>query len=527
MQVQNWQEGFNKIVDHIVQLLDDGDTLLKKGSYAHAYFLYFTTLEEIATANYIMARIENPDPSGLKEILFYHSKKIPLAVRDLFPPEIEDFPHLTNILKDYEDKEEILTGSKEDLRSKDFKLAKRIEKREDLWYWRNRVIYTTLNETCTDFYTPFDITLEIVKKLRDRIDIRIAELRAYKDVYFNFKDQLPIVKKIKKDLKNKSLLEEKKIINQSINYSEFFNVVLKGSLEEITKFKNISPEIKDLYTSILTNKELDESIFEKVINEFQKLWQNMVKIDEPKSEIEKTISKYYKERLLYYKPDYFEKEKSDMQKVMEDGAKIFADKLVDKSIINISEREEVMAMLPQILQIIFGFTEENKKLINIYEEKLKINPKDAESLKNLADLLLNLNFYDEAYNCYLSLHYLDKKNMDVLYVLAEIEYKINHNFKKATKNYKKVLKQNADVKEIHFNLGDIYETMGKYKKAIQSYSNVIRLDFDSDESWFRLGRINYNRKKIYDAYYFLKISLKINPLHEEANNLLKNLLSQF
>lgn len=37
MRLEVWQEGLKKIIDHIIQLKQDGDFLVGRGSYNHAY----------------------------------------------------------------------------------------------------------------------------------------------------------------------------------------------------------------------------------------------------------------------------------------------------------------------------------------------------------------------------------------------------------------------------------------------------------------------------------------------------------
>ena len=75
MKLEIWHEGLNNCIDHINQLREDGDLLINKGSFSHAYFFYYTAIEELATANYILGHFNYPSPKDLKKIIYSHEKK--------------------------------------------------------------------------------------------------------------------------------------------------------------------------------------------------------------------------------------------------------------------------------------------------------------------------------------------------------------------------------------------------------------------------------------------------------------------
>ena len=69
MKLDDWREGINLCIGNIDQLIKDGELLLKHKSYGHAYFSFYTAMEEISVVNFIMQRCYSPDPEGLKKFL--------------------------------------------------------------------------------------------------------------------------------------------------------------------------------------------------------------------------------------------------------------------------------------------------------------------------------------------------------------------------------------------------------------------------------------------------------------------------
>jgi len=69
MKLEKWQDGLDKCIENIIKLIEDGDLLMNKGSNAHAYFFYFTALEGLAIADFILARIDQSSPKALEKIL--------------------------------------------------------------------------------------------------------------------------------------------------------------------------------------------------------------------------------------------------------------------------------------------------------------------------------------------------------------------------------------------------------------------------------------------------------------------------
>lgn len=86
MKLETWHNGLKRCVQHIIELKENGDLLMKKGSFSHAYFIYYTALEEMATAYFILDRFNQPSPEELRNIIFSHERKAPLMADKISRP---------------------------------------------------------------------------------------------------------------------------------------------------------------------------------------------------------------------------------------------------------------------------------------------------------------------------------------------------------------------------------------------------------------------------------------------------------
>lgn len=70
-----WQDGLNLCLDNAVELKKSCEIMCKLGKLHHTFFFYFTALEELGTASFILNRFNNPAPSQLKRLL-KHPRKL-------------------------------------------------------------------------------------------------------------------------------------------------------------------------------------------------------------------------------------------------------------------------------------------------------------------------------------------------------------------------------------------------------------------------------------------------------------------
>lgn len=117
----------------------------------------------------------------------------------------------------------------------------------------------------------------------------------------------------------------------------------------------------------------------------------------------------------------------------------------------------------------------NLEQINTYEESLKKNPGDKETLLNLAHLLNDSGLKTKAierYNNYLK---LDPKNADVLVDMGVCYYETGKN-DEAISAMEKALKYQSRHQIAHLNLGIVNMTAGNSVKAVGWWKKAVEIN---------------------------------------------------
>ena len=443
MNVKTWQEGLNKIIDNINQLIEDGDLLSKNGSYGHAYFLFYTAFEELSKAYYILARFDNPAPAGLKKTLGKHIRKAILSTGATYLPEVEDLPDIISVLKESKSKN-FTFGSRSSLDSQRFKLGEKIQQRKNILYWRERSIYVDINSGNTDFLTPVDISIDHIKELHNILTIEVAEIQATRDTYVKFNDISFLKENFSDD--NKDLDH----FDQIIELLSFFNIVKKGSLHEISKFRGIDPQIKDYFIKILSNVEPEVSDLEKYLETLVPIIQRIFSNNPALSEKEKEMNEFYTKRLIFYRPDYFEYRNDEAKEFgIEFGKDLITsiNKISSEEPLGPEELEFIRKFLREFIENLLTNTPEKQKQIELYEKQLVKEPKNIDLLSKLGTQYVEVGNYLKAKEIFELIYKMDKENYNAVYFLAEIEFSINNNFKRAIHLYKKLLSKDPEMIE--------------------------------------------------------------------------------
>jgi tetratricopeptide (TPR) repeat protein len=113
--------------------------------------------------------------------------------------------------------------------------------------------------------------------------------------------------------------------------------------------------------------------------------------------------------------------------------------------------------------------------INMLEETVKNNPKDKESLLELAHLLNDSGFKERAIQKYKLYLQMDPKNADVLVDMGVCYYELR-NFDEAIKSMKEALKYNPQHQIAHLNLGIVNMTAGNHDEAIKWLNKAVDID---------------------------------------------------
>ncbi len=169
MNIKKWQNGLKLYLKNAIQLRDDGETLMEKGSYGHAYFSFYTALEELGVASIILENYHDPKPNELQKFIKSkgsHKKKSQMLIFDSFAPKIQDLN-----LPDNHMKEAFQTGEA----IEEF-YARKLDEGLEIWEKRNKGIYVSLDKNKSDWNTPQDFTVDDLDAIHQVINKQIDNM---------------------------------------------------------------------------------------------------------------------------------------------------------------------------------------------------------------------------------------------------------------------------------------------------------------------------------------------------------------
>ena len=185
MNLKRWQEGLSLCMNNIIRLRDDGELLMEQGSFGHAYFSFYTAIEELGVAFYILSNYHNPKPKELNKLIHSkdsHKRKAYLHIFDMYKSKIKDLPlpkdHLKELFKTGESFEEYY--------------ARILDKHYGIWDKRNRGIYFSPNKNYSDWLVPQSLTSNDVTELYEGLNEKIVEMQ----------NGMTLMKRLEKMLKN-------------------------------------------------------------------------------------------------------------------------------------------------------------------------------------------------------------------------------------------------------------------------------------------------------------------------------------
>jgi cytochrome c-type biogenesis protein CcmH/NrfG len=107
------------------------------------------------------------------------------------------------------------------------------------------------------------------------------------------------------------------------------------------------------------------------------------------------------------------------------------------------------------------------------------NPKDTIALNHLGFFLLQAHKFDEAEKYFENLLKLSPERVDVMNVLAEMNFNLQK-FDKSESYLKKILSLEKNNEVAMYNLGVVYVMQGKKDDARKTWSEIVKRNPDSD-----------------------------------------------
>jgi tetratricopeptide (TPR) repeat protein len=152
------------------------------------------------------------------------------------------------------------------------------------------------------------------------------------------------------------------------------------------------------------------------------------------------------------------------------------------------------------LAALYKETGQLEKAISAYQEALKINPTDNPSIYlNLGNIYLQLKDYDSAIDILEKGVAIDPGFVAIKDRLALAYYR-RGDYIAARERYLKIIKQNDNLYEPYYYLGDIsYHLEGNIQEAVYYYNEAIRRNPDYVKAYLALGNIYLKQENPYKA----------------------------
>jgi len=313
MKLKTWQNGVNIVIDNVISLYNDGILLMKNGSFGHACFSFYTAMEEIGVAYFILSLYNNPDTNKLRNFLNHRKKMAATNLIELIF-SAKPFGNMGEFYKSllHDMKGDYRSGKKS---SRVSKIIKDIQDRDNLWYLRNHGIYTSLNHDRTDFLSPSQLDRDLAESIKKKLEFVLPILKVERDVFMKFGA-----------LKRTEILASEKMTKGLLSLENLNKAFKEGSTERIENLSDIHSSLKSFFIKLFLDKEskvheeLDIEISPERNNEDQKNVEKIIIYEFLKS-VQKELKeighstqfleklKYRFERMQEYMPQEREKYK--------------------------------------------------------------------------------------------------------------------------------------------------------------------------------------------------------------------------
>jgi len=188
MDIEKWRSDIDICIENVKTLVEDGKSLMDKGSFGHATFLFLTAFEEIAIAYYIIQNFNEPKPNQLnKKEFLSHLKKYSFArfytflMSGDFSFFEEYFKIIKKMVESQKDGKNIPISEK-----KMIALEKNIQKIDDIWNLRNNSLYVSLDPIKLKYQTPKSIKKSIAQIIFYKINLIVLKLEIDRELIFKF-----------------------------------------------------------------------------------------------------------------------------------------------------------------------------------------------------------------------------------------------------------------------------------------------------------------------------------------------------
>lgn len=157
---------------------------------------------------------------------------------------------------------------------------------------------------------------------------------------------------------------------------------------------------------------------------------------------------------------------------------------------------------------------------------VKQNPQDFQLRRELAVLLIDCGYNDEALRQLLYLATKNKDDSGIFYNLG-IVYEKMKNYEKAKEAYLSAIKLDNKFYDAIYNLGLVYSQLGEYDNAIEEFNKVLNEDSNDSNTYFNIGLAYLKKNDYINAIDNFQKTIDINDndlyAHFYLGNIFKDL----
>ena len=165
-----------------------------------------------------------------------------------------------------------------------------------------------------------------------------------------------------------------------------------------------------------------------------------------------------------------------------------------------------------------------EKAKDLFEKVIVINPDLAEAHHNLGRLFGDNKKYQKAISCYENAIKIKPNYIDAYFNLG-LAYQELDQFQKAKKCYEKIVEIDPEYEDVYNNLGVIHEMSGEYEKAIKCFKKKIEFNPKDFTALSNLANIYITQQD--DSDKTIGTSYKALKIYNENSSLISKALPLF
>ena len=158
--------------------------------------------------------------------------------------------------------------------------------------------------------------------------------------------------------------------------------------------------------------------------------------------------------------------------------------------------------------------------ITLWRHQLHFYPEEPVALNNLATALRDAESYQEAERQYKMILKMQTEGIDIK-MMSNASGVINQ-IKGIINLYKKAININSIYVDAHYNLGHLYEDIGRQQDALEAYEKALSINPAHKDSYYKLGHLYQELGQAQKAVMAYSQIIRSNPSDEDGYlNLIK------